>query len=348
MNRGSTVSFNEDSEDDFNLFEWERSLQNQMWQEIEGENQQYRADALIALSRKLWETEKTRDQARIYASAAAEIYVNLAMHLDATHAFFLVADALHQSGHCDQALEYFRLAMKAAKEGFYERELAQVSMNAFGCFFQQSHYLEAYAIAKTAGEIHLNDKNRLAAQRAFQNAAKAAGELGDNELAIELCDRAIEICQGIKAPEDLSAAYCTKSSHLIDLHKFDEASTALDHAKALLLISKEQVMAPAIGFQTARLMTLSGRPTDAIAIFDEAIQVAGQTDSPDFLANINFHKALALLATEKFQEAEELLVSVKLLTEDGYSRLDIEKIKRAIHEARKGQTSMLVSLEDWG
>lgn len=164
----------------------------------------------------------------------------------------------------------------------------------------------ALVSAKRAVDLARRTHDLRITATAYMRYAVALYSIGQLHDAFEANDRACALLRQAGAERHLPFAWALqhRSWMLVELHRFDEARTCIEEAIAIFRLRDAQREAWGLSGDLAELEFAAGNAERALAIIDEAIPVAEETEDPERASVFTCNRAGYLLRLGDYTEAE--------------------------------------------
>ena len=312
---------------------WSRNEENNDWQDIQGENLEYRADALLnrAINNGL-DLEKL-DKTITYLGAAAEINREIERIPELLHCLLLLGDCYLNQDKGDEVALVAKEAEKVALQSFNDRARAKaVHLQGFNYFVQKKYSLaadhsmsaghlyesaldndEAYSVYAAAGRLYRWQDERDKSIESFQNALRVA--------------KAEDNLENILHAKVSMAFVQLRVAPVIDL---DEAKTTLEVIHDQMKLAKSRNSTSRLYDAAMAWLRVFTDPLEAAKNFDMLIDISRADKTVQATLEHSLGRAYALGQFERGENYVQALRSVLAVLEDVEAPIAILEIAKPL------------------
>lgn len=320
----------DDASDGFENFLRRKTEEDARMSALRAPNLEYRAHALLHMAYEYATDALKMDEAIASAGAAADIWLELERPFEYVRAIWHAGDCLLETNRFEDAIEAYQGALEHGDEITMTSAMSSVNFQISKCYTRLDREYEAELAAVKAAELSLEANLSERAPRAYMLASSFARIQKRWNEAADYCEKAIELLKDETSPDDLAEAYARRAENLTDLKRFEESGACLDRASNLMTLTNMDWLQAGMAFQRAKLWTQTGMAAEALPLFEEAHQGALEKKAGGFAAEVLFWRARAHLLIGEIEQARAEFESLKSITEDGQSELDLAEIESLI------------------
>ncbi len=298
---------------------WERNEENNDWQDIQGENLEFRADALMnrAISNGL--DKEGIEKTITYLGAAAQINREIGRIPDLLQCLLLLGDCYLIQERGDDVSEIALETEKIALENFNDSARAKaVHLQGYN-YFLKKMYSTAAAHSFSAATLYESADNLKDAFYSFISAGRLYRWRSEREESIKAFENALRVAILDEALENMVEA----KTYLAYMQLRPTAIIELDEAENFLKLTKDQMLIAKDRNSTTRRFDASmawlnvhRNPAEALKTFDRLIDYARADKSTLDTTELTLGRAYALGKLENGTHYEQALRSVLATIEE--------------------------------
>jgi tetratricopeptide (TPR) repeat protein len=298
---------------------WSRNEENNDWQDIQGDNLEYRADALLNRAHQSGHESEDLDKTITYLSAAVDLNRQIERIPELLECLLMLGDCYLAQGKGDDVAETAREAEKIALQSFNDSARAKaIHLQGYNYFLQKKHSIAADHSAN-AGQLYEAAFDLDEAFAVYMAAGRLYRWNGERDKSLEAFNNALRVA---KTNEDLERILDAKTwlaymqlrvTPTVDL---GEAKTNLDLVSDQLKLAKFRV-------GTSRQFDLANAwlrvhtdPLEAARNFDALIEIARSDKETSVLVEFFLGRAYALGQFERGENYVQSLRSILAILED--------------------------------
>lgn len=275
---------------------WERSEEDRDWQDIQGDNLEYRADALQNRALASGLDDDCIDKTINYLVAACEINREIGRLPELAECLIMLGDCYMRKQMGDEATAVAIEAEQVAFQSFNDTYRAKaMHLRGYGHYLR-GEYDVAANYSMSAGRLHEQASNFDDAFRVYMAAGRLHRWRSPRETSIEAFESAQRVATYDANLENIVAAKTSKLlmqlrvSPLIDMR---EAKSTLDQLKDQLNLVKTNSPQPRQVEIASAWLNVYLDPNEAVRQFDAAIKTSLSWDEPAEAAELTFGRAMA-------------------------------------------------------
>ncbi len=174
---------------------WERREENNNWQDIQGDNLEYRADGLMNLAMNNGLEDDSLEKTIVYLASANDINRQIERLPELLHGLLALGDCYLKQGKADEVSAVAIEAQKIALETFNDKARAYaIHMQGYNSFVTKN-YAEAAAFALNAGEIYEEAGSFDEACEVYLSAGRLYRWRGERAKSIDAFERALAVAR---------------------------------------------------------------------------------------------------------------------------------------------------------
>lgn len=298
---------------------WSRNEENNDWKDIQGENLEYRADALLNRALNNGHDMENLDKTIAYLAAAVDLNRQIERIPELVECLLLLGDCYLSQGKGDDVSEVAREAEKLALESFNDSARAKaVHLQGYNYFLQKKYSLAADHSA-SAGHLYEAAFDNDEAFSVFSAAGRLYRWNDEREKAIECFENALRVA---KAEENLENIVQAKA-WILFVQLRVTPTVDLDEAKSTLSVLHDQLKLAKNRNSTMRLydsamawLRVFTEPFEAAKNFDVLIDNTRTDNNVQATVEHSLGRAYALGNFERGENYVQALRSVLAVLED--------------------------------
>jgi tetratricopeptide (TPR) repeat protein len=298
---------------------WSRNEENNDWQDIHGENREYRADALLnrALSNGL-EFEKL-DKTITYLAAAADINREIERIPELLQCLLLLGDCYLNQEKGDEVAQVACEAEKIALQSFNDIARAKaVHLQGYNYYLQKKYSLAADHSA-SAGHLYESAFDNDEAYSVYSAAGRLYRWQDDRDKSIECFQNALRVARAEESLENITQAKTWIAFLQLRVKPFvdlDEAKTSLEVLNDELKLAKNRNSTWRLYDSALAWLHVFTDPLQAAKNFDLLIDISRSDKNTQATVENSLGRAYALGMFERSENYVQALRSVLAVLED--------------------------------
>ena len=256
---------------------WERREENNNWQDIQGENLEYRADGLMNLAMNNGLEDDAIEKTIVYLASANDINRQIERLPELLHGLLALGDCYLKQGKAEEVRTVAIEAQKIALETFNDKARAYaIHMQGYNSFVTKN-YAEAAAFAVNAGEIYKESAIYDDACDVFLAAGRLFRWNGERTKSIDAFERALDVARIENNLENIvhSKAWLAfvqaRANRVVD---YETLSASLSQTKSQMQMAKSK-LGTTRRYELANAWNnIEKNPAEALQCFDHWLEQA--------------------------------------------------------------------------
>ena len=276
---------------------WERNEENNDWQDIQGENLEFRADALMNRAVSSGLEKENLEKTITYLGAAAEINRQIGRIPDLLQCLLFLGDCYLRQERGEDVAEIALEAEKIALENFNDNARAKaIHLQGYNYFLKKKYSIAA-AHSLNAGHLYESAGDLKDAYASFMSAGRLYRWRSERDESIDALKNALRVAtldEDIEHMVEAKTWIAYKQLRVTPVIDLDEAAKFLEHTKDQMKIAKERSVT-ARRFDTAQAwLNVHVNPVEAAKAFDKLIEYARSEKSTIDTTELTLGRAYAL------------------------------------------------------
>lgn len=223
---------------------WERREENNNWQDIQGDNLEYRADGLMNLAMNNGLEADDIEKTIVYLASANDINRQIERLPELLHGLLALGDCYLKQGKAEDVRAVAIEAQKIALETFNDKARAYaIHMQGYNSFVAKN-YNEAASFAFNAGEIYEESANYEEACEVFMAAGRLYRWRGERAKSIDCFERALASARNQNNLEDIvhaKAWLAFVQARVNRVADYDTLSASLSQTQSQMQMAKSKL-----------------------------------------------------------------------------------------------------------
>jgi tetratricopeptide (TPR) repeat protein len=256
---------------------WERNEEDRDWQDIQGDNLEYRADALLSKAHRNGLEKEEIEKTIVYIASANDINREIGRMPELLHGLLMLGDCYLKLEKADEVRECALEAQQIALETFNDKARAYaIHMQGYNSFVARKH-IEAAEFALNAAEIYEESGHYEEACDMYLSAGRIFRWRGQRASATSAFERALEVARTDENIEFIVYAKSwiafmqTRVERVVD---FETVSNFLSQTQSQMMMAKFNLSATRRYELAFAWNNVEANPTDALKYFDHWLEQA--------------------------------------------------------------------------